>query len=428
MNEYKLSGTGRSSIALKICVFMASLTIVMPGNAAFAAGDSSSQSFQDKLKGDWGRVMIDLRYRYARVERDGLKPTSGDPLRLRLAYLTPERAGFQALAEFEGSTPLFADDYNDKTNDKTEFAVIADPQAAEINRAWLSYAGIPDTVVKGGRQRINLDNQRFVGSVAWRQMEQTFDAVNLINTSIGSFSADAAYIWNVRDILSQNVDMQSPLLNLNYAFKNIGSLSGYGYWLDYDDPEKSGFPADAFSTQTFGLRFDGSSGVTDNLNLLYTAEYARQSDYQDNPETYTSDYQSFTLGLVAPNNNSTVTKIGGKLGYEVLGSDNGVSLKTPLGTNHLFNGWADQFLVAPPDGVRDAYVSVSGTWAGVRGELTYHDFRADAGDSKYGTEIDAALTKKIGSNYEVQAVYAQYNADEYNSDVKKFWLQFTVVY
>lgn len=187
MNEYRLSGTRRPSIALKIGVFMVSLTVAILSNAVLAAGDSSSQSFQDRLKGDWGRVMIDLRYRYARVEQDGLKPTSGDPLRLRLAYLTPERAGFQALAEFEGSAPLFADDYNDKTNSKTDFAVIADPEAAEINRAWLSYAGVPDTVVKGGRQRINLDNQRFVGSVAWRQMEQTFDAVNLINTSIGTF-------------------------------------------------------------------------------------------------------------------------------------------------------------------------------------------------------------------------------------------------
>jgi hypothetical protein len=28
-----------------------------------------------------------------------------------------------------------------------------------------------------GRQRINLDDQRFVGSVGWRQNEQTFDAV-----------------------------------------------------------------------------------------------------------------------------------------------------------------------------------------------------------------------------------------------------------
>ena len=97
-------------------------------------------------------------------------------------------------------------------------------------------------------------------------------------------------------------------------------------------------------------------------------------------------------------------------------------------TNHPFNGWADQFLTAPADGLRDLYGAVSGTWAGVKGELIYHDFRADTGGSKYGTEFDAMLTRKIGSNYTVQVVYAQYNGDEYKSDVEKFWLQFTVAF
>jgi hypothetical protein len=60
--------------------------------------------------------------------------------------------------------------------------------------------------------------------------------------------------------------------------------------------------------------------------------------------------------------------------------------------------------------------------------LIYREFKTGAGDSSYGTNIDAALTRKIGSNYEIQAVYAQFNADEYNADVKIFWLQFTVVY
>ena len=71
---------------------------------------------------------------------------------------------------------------------------------------------------------------------------------------------------------------------------------------------------------------------------------------------------------------------------------------------------------------------MSGIWGGVKGELIYHDFRADAGDSKYGTEFDAMLTKKIGSNYTIQAAYAQYNADEFKSDVQKFWLQLTVAF
>ena len=406
----------------------AALALLSTAGVGLAAENTVNDQIQDALQGDWGQIKLNLRYRFEHVEQDGLKTTNGDPIRLRLGYLTPKFAGFQAFAEFEGNTPVFEDDYNDTTNGKTEYAVIADPSEGELNQGWLSFDTIPDTVIKGGRQKILLNNQRFVGAVGWRQMEQTFDAVDLINTSLGALSAQGMYIWNVRNIFSQDVNMQSPLLNLKYTFQDIGSLTGYGYWLDYNDPDDSGpFPF-AFSTQTIGLRFNGSTAVADNLKLLYTAEYASQSDYQDNPEDYTADYYHFIGGLLAPNSGSMLTNISGKLAYEVLGSDNGVSFKTPLGTNHGFNGWTDQFLTVPPDGLRDLYGILSSTIAGVKVDLIYHDFRADEGGSDYGTEFDAMLTKRFASHYTLQAKYANYNADEYKTDTQKFWLQFTVAF
>ena len=394
-----------------------------------AAEDSTfTEKVKNSLNGDWGQIKIDLRYRYEHVEQDGLKTANGDPIRLRLGYQTPKWAGFQGYVEFEGNTPVFLDDYNDKSNGKDEFAVIADPSEAELNRGWLSYDLIDKTVFRAGRQRIQLDNQRFIGNVGWRQMEQTYDAANLFSTSFGDFSASGIFIWNVRNTASQDVNMQSPLLNLKYTFQGIGALSAYGYWLDYDDPENSGPSEYAFSTQTFGLRFDGSREVVDNLNMLYTAEVARQEDYQENPEDYAAYYGHFILGLLAPNSESEVTNIGGKIGYEVLGSDNNISLKTPLGTNHAFNGWADQFLTAPPEGLRDLYAALNFTWLGVKADVIYHDFKADTGGADYGSELDLSLTKKFGDSYALQAKYADYNADEFNSDVQKFWLQFTVTY
>ena len=406
------------------------LGVVAGANVACADEPAVSDSIQDALKGDWGQIKLNLRYRFEHVEQAGLKTANGDPIRLRLGYLTPKFAGFQAFAEFEGNTPVFTDNYNDTSNGKTEYAVIADPAEGELNQSWLSFDTIPDTVIKGGRQRILFDNQRFVGAVGWRQMEQTFDAINLLNSSLGNLSVNATYIWNVRTIFSQDVNMRSPLLNLKYTFEGIGSLTGYGYWLDYDDPDDSGPFEYAFSTQTIGLRFDGKTAVSaeENLNLLYTGEYASQSDYQDNPTDYTADYYHLIGGLLAPNSGSVLTDISGKIAYEVLGADNGVSFKTPLGTNHGFNGWADQFLTVSPDGLRDLYAMVGGTIAGVKVDLIYHDFRADEGGSDYGTEFDVMLTKKFGSNYTIQAAYANYNADEYKTDTQKFWLQFMVTY
>jgi hypothetical protein len=413
----------------RILLFGTTLGLLTGVEVAPAVAFVANDTIEDALKGDWGQVKLNLRYRFENVEQDGLKTTNGDPIRLRLGYLTPNFAGFQAFAEFEGNTPVFADDYNDKSNGKTEYAVIADPSEGELNQGWLSFDTIPDTVLKGGRQKIILDNQRFVGAVGWRQMEQTFDAVNLLKTSLGGLEVNATYIWNVRTITSQDVNMQSPLLNLKYTFQGIGSLTGYGYWLDYDDPDDSGPFEYAFSTQTIGMRFDGKTEVVaDNLKLLYTAEYASQSDYQDNPKDYTACYYHLIGGLLAPNSGSLLTNITGKIAYEVLAADNGVSFKTPLGTNHGFNGWADLFLTVPPDGLRDLYGILSSNIAGVKVDLIYHDFQADEGGSDYGTEFDIMLTKKIGSHYTVQAAYANYNADEYKTDTQKLWLQFTMAF
>lgn len=416
--------------SVSLLLLIGGLITILPSTGSASTTDPTpTDQIKEALKGDWGQIQFDLRYRYEYVNQDGLDSAKGDPIRLRLGYLTPNYAGFQAFAEFEGSTPVFTDDYNDTTNGKANYAVIADPSEAELNQGWLSYVSIPDTTLKAGRQRIILDNQRFIGAVGWRQLEQTFDSVNIINTSIGNFSANATFIWNVQDIKSDDVNMQSPLLNLKYKFSDIGSLAGYGYWLDYSDPDDSGLFPYAFSTQTFGLRFNGDTLVAeDTLKLLYTLEYANQSDFQDNPEDYTADYYHLTGGLTYPNKGSMLNNISAKIGYEVLGSDNDVSFKTPLGTNHAFNGWADQFLTVPPDGLKDLYGSVSCSIAGFKLDLIYHDFQSDQGSSEYGDEIDIMLTKRFGSNYTFVAKYANYSADEYKTDTEKFWIQFTIAY
>ena len=412
---------------LKASVLAALLTLCVAAVGA-AEGTGTTEKIKSSLKGDWGQITVDLRYRLEYVDQEGLKSAIGDPLRLRLGYLTPIWSGFQAFAEFEGNTPVFLDDYNDNTNGKTEFAVIADPSEAELNQGWLSYEIIKKSMIRVGRQRIQLDNQRFIGNVGWRQMEQTYDSVNIVSSSFGNFSGHALYIWNVRNTASQDVGMQSPGLNLKYDFAGIGALSAYGYWLDYDDPGNSGPFEFAFSTQTYGLRFNGVRPVSDKMNALYTAEVAQQADYQDNPADYNANYLHFIIGLLWPNKASSVKNIGGKLGYEILGSDNDVSFKTPLGTNHAFNGWADQFLTAPPEGLRNFYVALNGTWMGVKGDIIFHDFRADKGGSNYGSEFDAMLTKKFGDSYILLAKYANYRAEDFKVDVEKFWLQFTVKY
>ena len=388
--------------------------------STLAAESDSNDTIANALKGDWGQVKFNIRYRWEHVEQDGLKTTNGDPIRLRLGYLTPKFANFQAYAEFEGNTAVFADDYNDKTNGKTEYAVIADPDSkGELNRGWLSFTGIPDTTIKAGRQRIILDNARFVGNVGWRQMEQTYDAGRVTNTSIPNLALDATYIWNVRNILSKDDNMNSYLVNAGYKIPDIGKVTAYAYLLDFDDLATK-------SSQTFGLRFGGAFAATDNFKILYLAEYARQSDYKDNPADFDADYYHLNGGFKVPDLGSGFKNLTAKIGYEFQGSDNDVSFKTPLGTNHAFNGWVDKFLATPNDGLKDFYGMISGNMMGFTAKLFYHTFEADNGGADYGDEFDAMLKYKFNKHYSVLAAYGTYNADEFSVDTDKFWLQVDV--
>src|SRR3546814_3425483 len=68
----------------------------------------------------------------------------------------------------------------------TLFRSIADPQNIELNRLHLQYRGVAGSIVTVGRQRINLDDQRFVGSVG-RSEEHTSELQSLMRISYAVF-------------------------------------------------------------------------------------------------------------------------------------------------------------------------------------------------------------------------------------------------
>ncbi len=409
---------------LAISVFwIAVLLTVMAATAAAAGLSEFNDRVEDALQGDWGKINFNIRWRFEYVDQQGKEIAKGDPIRLRLGYLTPKWKAFQAYGEFEGNTPVFLDDYNSLRNGKTRYAVIADPDKAELNQGWLAFSGIQDTLVKAGRQKIVFNNHRFIGNVGWRQMEQTYDAALIVNQTLKNVDLKVAFIANVRTITSTDVNMKSPLLNIGYTLSGIGKLTGYGYWLDYDDADNSGPFSYAFSTQTYGIRFNGSTDMLGDFDLLYTAEYAYQSDYKNNPVDYNANYFHFVGGIKIPKAGARLSNVIAKIGWEYLGSDNGVGLKTPLGTNHAFQGWADQFLVTPPDGVVDMYGAVGTSLAGVNLLGVYHQFDAAKGGADYGNEIDFQVSKTFAKRYSLLVAYANYFANDYKSDTWKFWFQ-----
>src|SRR6185436_13070135 len=124
------------------------------------------------------KPIVDTRLRYENVDQAGLaKDANALTARARLGVEATE-GPLSFLVEAEGTLAL-NESYFSGLNRKATYPIVADPENIELNRIQVQYKGLPGTVVTAGRQRINLDDQRFVGSVGWRQNEQTFDAVRV---------------------------------------------------------------------------------------------------------------------------------------------------------------------------------------------------------------------------------------------------------
>lgn len=361
-----------------------------------------------------GRFSADLRYRYEAVDQaNALRNAHASTLRARGGYETGTWRAFSALIEAEAIVTAGNDRYNSTVNGKTTYATVADPRGAEINQAWLRYSGLPATRLTYGRQRLALDNQRFVGAVGWRQNEQTFDALWAVNESLPNTRLSVGYVYNVNRIFGEksaagNFKSGSPLLNASYKGLAAGELTGYGYLLDFPN-------AAASSTRSWGLRFKGATELRKDLKALYTVEYAKQHDWRDNPRNYGVKYYFLEGG-------AALKAFDVKLGHEVLGSDGTNALQTPLATLHAFNGWADVFLTTPAAGLRDTHLKLGGAVAGVRLDVIYHRFRADRGGARYGEEWDFQAAMPFLKRYAVGVKYAAYNAKSFSVDTRKFWL------
>ena len=66
-------------------------------------------------------------------------------------------------------------------------------------------------------------------------------------------------------------------------------------------------------------------------------------------------------------------------------------------------------------------------WLGVSSrqawQLTWHDYRADHGSSRYGREWDASWSVPLAKGLSGMLKYADYRADSYARDTRKLWLQ-----
>jgi hypothetical protein len=377
-----------------------------------------------------GTPHVNFRYRYEYVSDDNFnKNANASTLRFRLNYATDKWRGWSAFGEFDYVAELLFNDFNSlgvtSPPDRDVYPVVADPKGADLNQFYLDYDGFSDTKLRFGRQRINLDNQRFIGGVGWRQNEQTYDAASVRFKGLKNTEVFYSYVGQVNRILGERSPagqqrMNSHLLNVPISIGEKWTITPYYYYIKNDDSPTFA----AFSTGTLGARANGEIALG-NSSLKLVGELATQSDVGDNPVSYTAEYYHLTADWAMKNGLSF------GLGLESLGGDEneaGKAFRTPLATLHAFQGWADQFLAtgagALAAGVDDLYINATYKFQKWKFQAIYHDFSAAAGSADYGSEFDLAASRSLGDRYSLLLKGAFFSADDPGfRDVTKLWLQ-----
>lgn len=394
-------------------------------SATFLIGSAGAAQAADAAAADSIQFtpLLDARLRYEHVEQPVL---DANALTFRLrAGVEAKLDQFSVLGELEGTAPL-VDHYNafpfplpGNSQWRPDHSVVADSGNIELNRLQLQYKGGP-TVITLGRQRINLDDQRWVGSVGWRQNEQTFDALRA-ESKLGPVGLDMTFATKQRTIFGTDAGPRTAYdgrFLFAGALVNIGPVQAkaFAYLLDYDE---TFFLAN--SSQSYGIILNTSVPLGGKRKLALRGSYARQSDFGDNPFNYSADYISGEAG-------TAIAGFALTAGWEKLGSDNGRGLQTPMATLHKFNGWADLFLTTPTTGLEDGYVTVIRKFErikaipGLNAAIAFHQFDSAVGNIEYGTEWDMSVGMTV-RRVAIVAKFASYDARDFGVDTRKFWLQ-----
>jgi hypothetical protein len=364
-----------------------------------------------------GKLVLEERLRYEGV---GQAPFTRDAealtLRTHLGWETGTWQNLKSAVEFEDVRPVGAIHYNTTLNSKALYPVVADPDVTELDRLQLTWTPVQGVSATVGRQRINLDDQRFIGSINWRQDDQTIDA-GRIDGAWGRFKATYIYLNKINRTLAQAADWNSDSHAFAGYYAVNEALKGETFLYAFNFRQ-----APALSTETVGGRITGQAWLS-LYQLSYAAAYADQRNYGFNNTHYHAPYWTTELA-------GTFDIFQVKVNYESLGSDGKHSFATPLATLHIFQGWADAFTTTPAKGVDDLNVSatISPRWkwdylSNVAFFVRHHDFSVAKGSGSLGREWDASAQANITPKLVVLIKWADFEGVPTVASRRKLWVQ-----
>jgi hypothetical protein len=415
----------------KLMMSAVAVTAIIGSVNTVSANDGVNILNDIKVKGE-----IRPRYEFAAKQNSGKDSANAFTARTRLA-VSGNLLGVDGLTAKVGMTSVnnFGyTDYNDgftfpggvKTPNNPKYDTIIDPQGAMVSEAYISYTKDKTTLL-AGRSFINLDDQRFIGTVGWRQMERAYDTVTVVNQSINNLTLLGSYIYGYAGVTGiTTTDTASGILHANYKVNKQLDVTAFAYLL-------------ANLHDTYGLRVTGKIPAGDT-KVSYAASFAQQMDnslkYGATATTKSIDAMYYDLAVTA-NMNGVI--LGAE--YEVLGKAGNTSdadgFSTPLATLHKFQGFADEFLGQTngkgnnKNGLIDMSAKIGYASKGFgKALIIAHKFDAETGaNSDLGSELDALYANKIpGYNNLKGLLKVAYfsggaTGSGHENDNAKFWAQ-----
>lgn len=367
---------------------------------------------------------LELRPRYNRIEEtEFANVAQGGTLRAVAGLTSPYWRGFRASVEGIYAEHFGSKDFNDNPSAPSEYPLLPDPRHAGVNRAYIEWSGDEDWTVRAGRQKVAIDNGRWVSDNDFRQVPQLFDGAAVAWRGLANTELSAGYYDKLRDTSGNTKDIRLTTVHAAWNPAPGHSISAYAYF--HDQPVTSTFTGFSNNSyKAYGIRAAGAAARFGAIEIPYEAEIAQQKPYAGGDSRIDATY--WRLGGGVGSEDWTV-----RADYEVRGSNNGqYGLQMPLTDFYAFNGWTLNFFVLPRQGLDDRWLTARWRIAPITLYAEAHRFRSDYGNLDFGRELDASVAWEIVPNAVLRLQHARYDsgAGQAFDAIRKTWLTLSLTY
>ncbi len=407
----------QAGLSLSLTALAALLQAPLPAQAPSGTSGQEGSPREALAK---GKATLELRTRYEHVDDDVSGKTADAPTnRLVLTYKSAPWEGLSLTAQFENVAVLGTPRYfvPQTGYGQSTHATVVDPPLSGLNQLFVEWKGL-----KAGRQVINLDQQRFIGSVGWRQNDQTFTGLTYSRADLLPWMAFTfGHLTQAQLITGFTKPINGEIVNVDVKVIPKGHIRLFYYAFEEQVAAGTALAASTGASTANSFKHTGARLDGDVWRLFYDVSAAKQDRYKDATATGTleADYRYLGLGFrITKDHNLQAARETLEPGF-----------KTPYATAHAWNGWVDRFVATPAKGLEDTFLVYKGKVGPWSFEASHHTYKAETDGTAYGKEWNALVGFQITKWWSLLAKAGSYTGDPASApgplskDTRKFWLQ-----